>query len=67
VDGGRRHGVDFQLLLIGGDLLLLMCHGEGWEIDGDVGSREVLDLPGGHHVGWLEGGGAGSQGELGEG
>ena len=58
--------MDYLQLLIGGDLLL-MCYGEGWEADGDVGSREVLGLPDDHHVGWLGDGGAGSQGGPGEG
>ena len=48
--------MDFLLLLIGGDLQL-MYHGEDWEADGDVGSREVLGLPGGRHVGWRGDGG----------
>jgi len=58
--------VDFHQLLTGGDLLL-MCHDEGWEADGDMESREVLGLPDGHRAGWLGDGGAGSQGGLGEG
>ena len=59
-DGVQLHGEDFLMLPAGGDLPLL--HGEGLKANGDEVSQEELGLPDDHRVGWLEGGGVGSQG-----
>lgn len=48
------------MLPAGGDLPLL--HGEGLKANGDEVNQEELGLPDDHRVGWLEGGGVGSQG-----